>query len=106
MGSLTEAKKRDFINQMIKLVNDEQTNLNESGFNPESKLTELVALKGNCENAEMAQQQALAQAKEATALSQDELEKAYKAASNLSDAISGMLGKESEIVKRMRTFRN
>ncbi|MBR8537008.1 hypothetical protein KDU71_15655 [Carboxylicivirga sediminis] len=106
MGSLTEAKKRDFINQMIELINDEQSNLNELGFNPENKLTELVALKSSCSTAEIAQQQALAQAKEATLLSQNELEKAYKAASNLGDAISGILGKDSEIVKRMRKFRN
>ena len=35
-----------------------------------------------------------------------ELDETYREAPNLADVISGLLGKENELVKRMRKFRN
>jgi hypothetical protein len=103
---MKEAHKRDFVNQMLQLCEKEKDNLISNGFSPDAKMTELTEKKVLCDNAEIKQQEIKAKAQEATAEANRTLEEAYKAASNLADIISGVLGKESEIVKKMRTFRN
>nr|WP_321453661.1 hypothetical protein [uncultured Carboxylicivirga sp.] len=102
---MKESAKRDFINQMIELVTDEKENLAAEGFTPDGKLTALQEKKTVCDQAEIQQQQAAARAKEATTLANQTLDDAYKAASNMAETISGILGRESEIVKKMRKFR-
>ena len=103
---MKEAQKRDFINLMLQLVDEEKSNLETAGFMSDAKRAALDEKKKACDVAEMAQQQAAAKAKEATAAANLSLDEAYREASNLADAISGILGKESEIVKKMRKFRN
>lgn len=106
MSTMNEANKRDFASQMITLVEGEKSNLTEKGFDPTAKLEELSALNAAADNAEIAQQQAAAKAKEATAYSNEKLNEAYRAASNIADLLSGLLGKDSELVKKMRKFRS
>ncbi len=106
MGSLTEAKKRDFVAQIISLINEGSTTLIEKGFDPTLKLGELNTKKEVADKAETAQQEAAAAAKDATTLSQSTLDEAYREASNQADLVSGLLGKENELVKKMRKFRN
>ena len=48
----------------------------------------------------------MAKSNEATQEAKLTLQEAYKEASNMADAIAGILGKQSEIVKKMRKFRN
>ncbi len=103
---MNESKKRDFITQMIKLLETEKENLAAKGYTADAKITELSESKKTCDQAELQQQQAQAAAKDATKLANDTLEIAYKAASNTADIISGILGKDSELVKKMRKFRN
>lgn len=103
--SLTDVKKRDFVGQIIELVTTESEKLSSEGYSPDSKIEELKTLKQACDQAEIQQQEAIARSREATSKAQESLDIAYKAASNMSDAISGILGKESEIVKRMKKFR-
>ncbi len=105
MSKMNEAGKRDFISQMITLTEDESTNLTEKGFDPTSKIESLKTKNDDVEKAEVAQQKAAAAAQEATKLSNEKLDDAYKEASNLADLISGLYGKDSEIVKKIRKFR-
>jgi len=102
---MKESEKRDFINQMIELVNEESENLAREGFTTEAKLSALQEKKAMCDQAEIQQQEAAARARETTSEANRTLDEAYKAASNMAEAIAGILGKESEIVKKMRRFR-
>ena len=103
---MKDSTKRDFVSQIIKLVEEENDNLNNQGFTTDGKLTTLIEKKTVCEDAEIKQQKAMAKSKEATQEAKLTLNNAYKEASNMADAIAGILGKQSEIVKRMRKFRN
>jgi len=102
---MNDAKKRDFISQMISLVEAEQDVLTDKGFNPTERLDALKVKKQASDSAETAQQEAAARAKEATSQANLTLEDAYKDASDFADLISGLLGKNNELVKKMRKFR-
>lgn len=105
MAKMNEAKKRDFVSQMISLVTEESAVLIEKGFDPSSKVDGLKVKKEAADKAEIDQQEAAAAAKMATTESNNRLDEAYKEASNLADLLSGLLGKDSEIIKKMRKFR-
>uniref|UniRef100_UPI00405682A5 hypothetical protein n=1 Tax=Candidatus Electrothrix sp. TaxID=2170559 RepID=UPI00405682A5 len=62
--------------------------------------------KQAADSAEIAQQEAAATAQEATAQANQTLSDAYKDASDFADLISGLLGKDNELVKKMRKFRS
>lgn len=106
MAGLTESEKRDFVSQIIELLTKESASFKEKGYNPASQLETLSIKKEAADAAEIAQQKAAAAAKDATRLSNEALDEAYSAASNQADLISGLLGKEDELVKKMRKFRN
>jgi len=102
---MNDAKKRDFISQMISLVESEQDALTDKGFDPTQRLDGLKVLKLDADSTETAQQEAAAKAQEATALANQALANAYKDASDFADLISGLLGKDNKLVKKMRKFR-
>lgn len=60
---MNEAKKRDFVSQMITLLQQEQSNMTEKGFAPAPKISDLSALKTTADTSEIAQQEAAAKAK-------------------------------------------
>lgn len=103
--AMNEAKKRDFVEQMVAIIESNQTSLTGIGFDPTSKLTELKANAAAASAAEVKQQEAKAALKTATAESGDKLTNAYKMASNFADLISGLYGKEDPIVKEIRKMR-
>ncbi|WP_339134496.1 MAG: hypothetical protein WGN25_15525 [Candidatus Electrothrix sp. GW3-4] len=103
---MTEAEKRDFIAQMISLVQEEQDTLQDKGFNPADRLDSLKVKKQDADSAEITQQEAAAKAQEATTQANETLTDAYKDASDVADLISGLLGKDNELVKKMRKFRS
>lgn len=105
MSGLKDSEKRDFISQMITLMINESENLTSRGFDPTAKLVVLNEKNATAENAEIEQQQMAAKAMEATKTANTRLDEAYREASNLVDLISGLLGKEDELVKKMRRFR-
>ncbi|WPD20928.1 MAG: hypothetical protein SD837_12040 [Candidatus Electrothrix scaldis] len=102
---MTEAKKRDFVTQIITLVEENQEVLSDKGFDPAARVDGLKIKKNTADTAEIAQQEAAAKAKEATAQANLTLDDAYKDASDFADLISGLLGKDDELVKKMRKFR-
>lgn len=105
MTKQNEAAKRDFVSQMIALIEEEKTSITEMGFDPTTKLETLKTKREMAAQKEIAQQEAAAKAKEATKSSNNALTDAYSEASNLADLISGLYGKETEIVKKIRKFR-
>ncbi len=102
---MNEATKRDFVSQMITPVEESNDRLVTSGFDPATKVEALKVKKQEAATAEIAQQEAAAKAKEATKLSNDKLDEAYREASNFADLLSGLLGKEDELIKKVRKFR-
>jgi hypothetical protein len=103
--SLNEAGKRDFVSQMITLMEEEQATMTEKGFDPAAKIESLKTKEENANKAEIAQQSSAAIAIEATTHANDLLDEAYRKASNMADLLSGLYGKKSEIVKEIRKFR-
>ncbi len=106
MAKLNEAKRRDFITQIITLVEEEKDRLVANGYDPTNKVDVLKVKKQESDSSEIAQQEAAARAKEATRLSNEKLDEAYREASNFADLLSGLLGKENELIKRVRKFRS
>jgi len=105
MARLNEAEKRDFISQMILLVEQEKNRLMDNGYDATAKMNALKVKKKESDSSEIAQQEAAARAKEATKRSNDKLNDAYREASNFADILSGLLGRDDELIKRMRKFR-
>jgi hypothetical protein len=105
MSKQTESSKRDFVSQMITLLEEEKASLTAAGFDPSSRIETLKIENNEAEVSEIAQQTAMANAKEATQLSVEKLSIAYKDASNVADLVSGLLGKDNELVKQIRKFR-
>ncbi len=102
---MTESKKRDFVEQMILIIENNESKLNDTGFNPSSKLDELKQKSILAKDAEVKQQEAKAALKDATASSVASLSDAYKTASNFADLISGLYGKDDAIVQEIRKMR-
>lgn len=102
---MKESEKRDYVAKIIKLVEQEKEALTNEGFTPDGKLTALVEKRAICDQAEADQQAAAVAAKNATKYANETLEDSFKSAVNLADAISGVLGKDNEIVKTMRKYR-
>jgi len=106
MAKLNESKKRDFVSQIISLVEEQKDVITEKGYDPTARVEDMKVKKTESDQAEIAQQDAAARAKEATTLSNQKLDVAYKEASNFADLLSGLLGKDNELIKKMRKFRN
>ena len=102
---MNDAKKRDFVSQMISLVEAEQDALRAAGFDPTQRLDGLRVKNKVADSAETEQQEAAARAQEATARANQALANAYTDASDFADLISGLLGKDNDLVKKMRKFR-
>lgn len=103
---MKESIKRDFVTQMIELLQDEKENLSTKGYSAEAKISELTKSKKACDMAELEQQKIMAAAKDATKLANDALDTAYRQASDTVDLVSGLLGKDNEMVKKLRKLRN
>ncbi len=106
MAKMNEAKKRDFVTQIITLIEEEKYRLVDNGYDPTNKVDALKIKKKESDASEIAQQEAAARAKDATRLSNEKLDEAYREASNFVDLLSGLLGKEDELIKKVRKFRN
>ncbi len=105
MGNLTEAKKRDFVTQLIIIMEQNAELLIDKGYNPENKITELKQELSAADEAEGKQAEAMAAAKNATKLSQDTLNVAYVDGSAAVDLISGLLGKKDNLLLEIKKLR-
>ena len=105
MAGLTEAKKRDFINQLVVLVLQNEQRLKDQGFDPTDRIGGIKTKSGEADLAEVKQQEAMAAYKNATKAANDTLDAAYTDASAFVDLLSGMLGKKDNLVLEIKKMR-
>ena len=105
MGNMSEGKKRDFVSQMITLLEQNAQLLTDKGYNPENKINELKTELSATDEAEARQTEAMAAAKDATKLSQDTLDIAYRNGSATVDLLSGLLGKDDNLLREIKKMR-
>lgn len=103
--SLTESKKRDFVNQLITIMEQNKQLLTDKGFDPAAKIEQLKQEIETAGEAEAKQADAIAAAKDATKLAQDTLNVAYTDGSATVDLIAGLLGKKDNLVIEIKKLR-
>ena len=103
--SLNESKKRDFVSQLIVIMEQNAQLLIDKGFDPAAKITELKQEMTAADEAEGKQAEAMAAAKDATQVSNDTLDVAYTDGSATVDLITGLLGKNDNLVKEIKKLR-
>ena len=107
MAGLNDATKRDFITQLSVIIEQNAQLLTDKGFDPAAKIGQLKKELLVADEAEGKQTEAKAAAKDATRVAQDTLNVAYTNASATVDLISGLLGKNDNLlleIKKLRKF--
>ncbi len=105
MTSLSEARKRDFINQLLLAMENQTVVLTDAGFDPTTKIAGLKLKSDDADNAEVKQQESMATSKDATQLAQNSLNAAYAEASATVELMTGLLGKNHNLIKEIRKMR-
>lgn len=103
--SLTESKKRDFVSQLVVILQQNTQLLADKGFDPTAKITQLQTELVAADEAEGKQVEAMAAAKDATQLANDTLDTAYTDGSATVDLITGLLGKNDNLVLEIKKLR-
>ncbi len=103
--SLTESKKRDFVSQLIVILEQNTQLLTDKGFDPTAKITQLQTELTTADDAEGKQLEAMAAAKDATKLANETLDTAYTDGSATVDLIAGLLGKNDNLVLEIKKLR-
>jgi len=106
MGNLNEKEKLNFVNHVKRTVSEESAVLAAAGFDPNNRISLLGDEYEAANAAEVAQQKAQAESLKATKFSNETLKVAYDDASSLVNLIEGLLGKDNELVHKLRQFRN
>lgn len=105
MATLNDKEKRDFVSQMVTIVEKDSTTFTDAGFDPATRIEQLKTEMATAEDAEAAQQKAQAAAIESTKVAQQTLKVAYDDASALVDLAEGLLGKDNSLVHKLRQLR-
>ena len=105
MATLNEKESRDFVSQMIVMVNQNANLLTDAGFDPVNRVTALQGKLQTADDAEGEQQKAQAAALDATKLANKTLTLAYDDASAFVNLIEGLLGKDNSLVHKLRQLR-
>ncbi|WP_430972657.1 hypothetical protein [Sunxiuqinia rutila] len=103
--SLNESKKRDFVSQLIVIMEQNTQKLTDAGFDPVAKIEQLKAELTTADDAEGKQTEAAAAAKDATKLANETLDTVYINGSATVDLISGLLGKNDNLVLEIKKLR-
>lgn len=104
--SLTDAQKLAFVREMSEILVNNSTELTALGYDPTAKITELSTQGQDAEVAEADQQQKAANSTAATLASRAMRDLAYGNASATVDLMSGVLGKNNAVVKKIRKIRS
>lgn len=104
--SLKESEKRDFVHHIINDVEQNSTTLQKKGFDPKQKLTELKQFSQDADEAEAIQLKVHAEAMKATQQANEKLDVAYREASAMVELIAGLLGKDDDLVRKLKQIRN
>ncbi|MCG6187449.1 hypothetical protein [Maribellus maritimus] len=105
MTTLNEKEKRDFVSQTIVILQQNEPALTEAGFDPGKRISALKEKQTVADEAEGKQKKAQAAAIKATNESNNALKAAYKDASSIISLIEGLLGKDNELVHKLRQLR-
>lgn len=103
--SLNESKKRDFVTQLVVIMEQNGKLLSDKGYDPAGKIKQLKEEITAVEKAEGRQREAAAAAKDATQQAQETLSIAYTDASATVDLISGLLGKNDNLLLEIKKLR-
>lgn len=105
MAGFGESKKRDFISQLIVILEQNSQLLNDTGFDPSAKISQLQTELAAADEAEGRQTEAKATAKAATIVAHDTLRTAYDDGSATVELIVGLLGKKNPLVQEIKKLR-
>lgn len=105
MTGLNDSKRRDFVSQLIVILDQNAKLLADKGFDPTAKIDQLKQEMTAAEEAEAKQAEAMAAAKDATQLANDTLNTAYTNGSATVDLIAGLLGKKDNLVLEIKKLR-
>ena len=105
MSGLTDSKKRDFVTQFTVILEQNGELIANKGYNPTAKIAELKEQIAATDQAEGRQREAMAAAKNATQLATDTLNAAYTNASAAVDLVSGLLGKNDNLLLEIKKLR-
>ena len=105
MAKMTEGKKRDFVTQLIVIMEQNAQLLTDKGYDPANKIAQLKQELTAADEAEGKQAEAMAAAKDATKLSQETLDTVYRNGSATVDLISGLLGKKDNLLLEVKKLR-
>jgi len=105
MSGITESKKRDFVTQLVVIMQQNAQLLSDKGFDPTAKIAQLQQEILTADEAEGKQAEAAAAAKNATKLAQQTLDSVYTDGSATVELITGLLGKKDNLVIEIRKLR-
>lgn len=105
MSISKDSEKRDFVAQTIELMQQNSVVLNDAGFDPTSRIEQLKSELSATEVAEATQKQTQAAAMDATVVASKTLKVAYNDASASVNLIEGLLGKDNNLVHKLRQLR-
>lgn len=106
MPANNEAKKRDFVSQIIVFMEQNGHLFTEKGFDPTHRIQQLKTKKGLADQTQAIQHKAIAAAKDATRDSNQALDEAYSDASAAVQLAEGLLGKNNPLVQELKKIRN
>ena len=105
MGNLPESKKRDFLVQLITMLKQNEQLLVDTGYDPSLKITRLHDGIKAAEEAEARQLELRAASKDATRVASETLNAVYREGSATVDLVSGLLGKDNNLLLEIRKLR-
>jgi hypothetical protein len=105
MAKLTYAEKLSFATSVVQFLSDNKDSLKETGFDVAKRLSELDQAVKESVKLDSEQEQLKAKLTQATEKAVTSLNNAYTKASSAVDAMVGVMGKETELAKRLRKIR-
>lgn len=105
MTGLGEAKKRDFVSQLIVILLHNSELLIEKGFDPVNRMTGLQTHLTSADAAEGRQTDAKAASRAATTEANKTLMEAYEDGSAIVELLVGLLGKKHPLVLEIKKLR-
>lgn len=105
MSKQSESGKRDFVTQLIEIIELHKQRLIDKEYDPANKIAQLKQEIKDTDVAEAKQSDAMAASKDATQFANDTLDIAYKSGSATVDLITGLLGKNDNLVLEIKKLR-
>lgn len=105
MSGLNDARKRDFVAQFTVILEQNGELIASKGYDPTAKIAQLKEEIAIADQAEGRQREAMAAAKNATQEASQTLNFAYTDASATVDLVSGLLGKNDNLLLEIKKLR-